>query len=291
VSLVYMYAVTLFIGFRLTGPFVIMVAKMLVGDVTRWCLVFLVIFMGFSTTFLALQSVPRYTWMHGWDQIFANMVNLYYIMLGNGDLATFVVDIALDWSNFFLIGSQILVAIYAVIMAVMMLNLLIAMMMDTYGDIKETTQILYMQYKAQIITSLEGEMGQSDWEKIAPYWIMDNGEPWLQMQIKNEFFLKETPLVQTVVAEPLPPEEPIKSAAEVFAEADINHDGTMSKSELQQFELRLRVQVEKELQSRYAGLLQSRQAPAAASSATSGYVDVRDFKGEGFSHAGQYNVD
>jgi len=280
------------LGFRLTGPFVIMVAKMLVGDVTRWCMVFIVMWLGFATTYLALQSVPRQIWMMGWDQMFANLVGLYYILMGNGDLTGFVVDIALDWSSFFLIGSQILVAAYSVLMAVMMLNLLIAMMMDTYGNIKDDTQILYMQYKAQIITSLEAEMGESDWDKVQPYWIMDNGEPWIQ--VKNEFFLKETPIQPAVaVAAPLPPPEPAKSAEEMFAETDVNHDGQISKSELGQFELRLRLQVEQELQQRYGHLLRRGHAssPSLHSSAGAGFVDVSAITGSGFSHAGQYRPD
>jgi len=290
VCLVYFYGVTLLLGFRLTGPFVIMVAKMLGGDVTRWSVVFIVMWMGFATTFLALQSVPRETWMHGWDQMWINLVNLYYILMGTGDLTGFVVDVALDWHSFFYIGSEILIAVYSVLMAVLMMNLLIAMMMDTYGNIKVATQILYMQYKAQIITSLENEMSAADWVKVTPYWIMDNDEPWLQMQQKNEFAVKEEPFVPAAPVVPLPPVE-TKSAAETFAETDANNDGTISKAELSQFELKLRLQVEQELQQRYAGLLaQRRPAPAPASSG-GGYVDVNSIKGEGFAHAGMYKPD
>jgi len=242
--------------------------------------------MGFATTFLALQSVPRQTWMTGWDQMWLNLVGLYAILMGSGSLTDFVSQVAQDWNMFFDIGAKILIATYSVLMAVMMLNLLIAMMMDTYAGVKETTQIQYMQYKAQIISSLENEMADKDWQSVAPYWIMDNGEPWLQMQIKNETFLQQTKgQTDTVrVIAPLPA-APVQSAEEMFAEADVNHDGTISKGELNNVEKRLRAQIERELQARY-GHLVTRAPPAQ-----SGFVDVHDIQGEGFARTGVYRVD
>jgi len=288
VSLIYLYAVTLLLGFSLTGPFVIMIAKMMSSDVTRWSVVFIVMWMGFATTFLALQSVPRQTWMTGWDQMWLNLVGLYAILMGSGDLNDFVLQIAQDWSSFFDIGAKILIATYSVLMAVMMLNLLIAMMMDTYAGVKETTQIQYMQFKAQIISSLENEMGDKDWQSIAPYWIMDNGEPWLQMQIKNETFLKQQKQdVATVVLAPAP-EVPQKSAEDMFAEADANNDGQISKSELGAVEARLRTQIEAELQVRYGQFLQRAAPPPQHQS---GFVSVHDIQGEGFARTGVYRVD
>jgi len=282
--LIYVYAVTLLLGFSLTGPFVIMIARMLAGDVTRWSVVFIVMWIAFATTFLALQCVPRQTWMTGWDQMWQNLVGLYYIMMGSGSLDLFVVGVAEDWSGFFVIGGQILIATYSVLMAVMMLNLLIAMMMDTFASVKEGTQIQYMQFKAQIISSIEAEMGDKDWQKVAPYWIMDNGEPWLQMQIKNETFLQQA---QAITTEPMiiEPEEPLQSAEEMFAEADANNDGTISKGELGAVEKRLRAKIEQELQQRYGHLLRGapQQPPAQ-----SGFVNVNDIQGEGFARAGVY---
>jgi len=293
VSLIYLYAVTLLLGFSLTGPFVIMISKMLAGDVTRWSVVFIVMWMGFATTFLALQSVPQQTWMSGWDQLWINLYGLYYILMGSGDLNMFVVQIAQDWSGFFDIGAKILIALYAVLMAVMMLNLLIAMMMDTYAVVKETTQIQYMQYKAQIISSLEAEMGPKDWQRVVPYWIMDNGEPWLQMQIKNETFLKQSQNL-SAVSEMLAPEpaKPTQTEGEMFSEADANNDGQISKSELVSAERRIRAQVEQELQQRYANLIQRAGAPHLQNqSSTAGFVNVNDIQGEGFSRPGVYRVD
>jgi len=294
VSLIYLYGVTLLLGFSLTGPFVIMVAKMMSGDVTRWSVVFIVMWMGFSTTFLALQSVPRQTWMTGWDQMWANLVGLYQILMASGDLNAFVMMIAQDWSLFFDIGAKMLIATYSVLMAVMMLNLLIAMMMDTYAVVKETTEIQYIQFKAQIISSLENEMGVKDWQNVAPYWIMDKGEPWLQMQIKDETFLK--PAVAAAggggefVVPTLPPAPvvPVKTADQEFAEADADHDGKISQQELKAKELKLRAQVEQELQQKYAHVINRVAAPPPTTQ--SGYVNVGDL-GDDFNRRGVYRVD
>jgi len=177
-------------------------------------------------------------------------------------------------------------------MAVMMLNLLIAMMMDTFAGVKDSTQIQYMQYKAQIISSIEAEMGENDWKSVSPYWIMDNGEPWLQMQIKNELFLQQQQQPQALATAEvieLEPEAPTKTADEMFAEADANNDGTISAKELDKVERQLRAQIEQELHNRYAHLLNRGAAPPPVTQ--SGYVSVHDIQDGGFGRAGVYRVD
>jgi len=294
VFLIYIYGVTLLLGFRLTGPFVIMISKMMASDVTRWCLVFIVMWLGFATTFLALQSVPQPTSLTGWDQMWINLVGLYQIMLGQGSLDDFVLTIAQDWRLFFDIGGKILIVIYAVLMAVMMLNLLIAMMMDTFAEVKETTQIQYMQFKAQIISSLENEMSDKEWQHVLPYWIMDNGEPWLQIQIKNESFLQQAVNLAAVNAALAPAPAPVvpkKTSTELFTEADVNNDGKISKSELASHEKRIRAQIEQELLQRWGHLMPRAGNRPQNATTTPGYVSVNDIQGEGFAHSGTVRVD
>jgi len=85
VMLIYLYALTLLLGFRLTGQFVIMIYKMLRNDVLRFCMVFFLFILGFATSFLALQSVPYPEPMSGWEQLFANVYGLFQVITSGVD--------------------------------------------------------------------------------------------------------------------------------------------------------------------------------------------------------------
>jgi len=262
-----------------------MIYKMAVNDVARFCLVFFLFILGWSTTFLALQSVPIPNAPTGWAQGFQNAYGMFQVITGGVDW-TFAQNVAGDWGGFFYIVSSFLQVFYAIVMLVMLLNLLIAAMGDTYGMVKTATEMEYVQYKAQIIMSLENEMGPSDWKKITPYWIMDKGLPWLQMQIKNQAFLTAGggQPVSVIAAAPPPPKQ---TSEQKFKEADADGDGAVSQTELAAFEKDLRTKLELEFLQRVA--LAQVQAPAPRSQASL-FVNAGDIQGDGFSHGGSGHV-
>jgi len=249
VMLIYLYAMTLLLGFRLTGQFVIMIYQMLRNDVLRFCMVFFLFIMGFGTSFLALQSVPYPAPVSGWSQMFQNLYGMFQLIAGGVDF-TFAGAVSQSWNGFFNGVGTVLQVFYAVVMSIMLLNLLIAMMGDTYGIVKEATEMEYIQYKAQIIMSLENEMSPNDWKKINPYWILDEGgRPWLQMQIKNQQFLQNNAATPIVAAAPVNQQ---KTADEKFKGADTDGDGNVSQAELEAFEKELRATLELEFLQRIA---------------------------------------
>jgi len=274
VMLIYLYAITLLLGFRLTGQFVIMIYKMLRNDVLRFCLVFFLFLLGFGTSFLALQSVPYPAPVSGWNQMFQNLYGMFQVIAGGVDF-TFAGSVSQSWNGFFNGVGTVLQVFYAVVMSIMLLNLLIAMMGDTFGIVKEATEMEYIQYKAQIIMSLENEMSPNDWKKINPYWILDeSGRPWLQMQIKNQQFLQNNAAGPIVMAA-----APVKTqtAEEKFKGADTDGDGNVSQAELEAFEKELRAKLELEFLQRIA-LGHSAPAPTSQPSL---FVNPSDIRGGG----------
>jgi hypothetical protein len=280
VMLIYLYAITLLLGFRLTGQFVIMVYKMLRYDVLRFCMVFFLFLLGFSTSFLALQSVPYPNAVSGWSQMGDNLFGLFSVLTSGVDF-DFTETVTKDWGGFFVGVSTVIQVFFSVVMLIMLLNLLIAMMGDTYGLVKEATEIEYVQYKAQIIMSLENEMSASDWKQITPYWIMDNGKPWLQMQIKNQQFLQNN--VGQVMMAPPPPQV---SAEQAFQKADADGDGSVSQAELEAFEKDLRSKLEVEFLQR--AVLGSMQPLPQAQPQL--FVNASEIKGGGFGREGVFSV-
>jgi len=284
VMLIYLYAITLLLGFRLTGQFVIMIYKMLRNDVLRFCLVFFLFILGFGTAFLALQSVPYPSPVSGWVQMFANLYGMFQVITGGADY-TFAGFVSQSWGGFFNGVGTLLQVFYAIIMTIMLLNLLIAMMGDTYGIVKEATEMEYIQYKAQIIMSLENEMSPKDWKNINPYWILDGGKPWLQMQIKNQQFLQNNASANNIGVAPAPPVK-VQSADEKFQGVDTDGDGNVSKEELAAFEKDLRARLELEFLQRIAlGQHQTREAQPSL------FVNASDIRGGGFARDGVFSVE
>jgi len=255
----------------------------LMRDVLRFCLVFFLFLMGFGTSFLALLRVPYPNAVSGWTQLFDNLYGLFQVITSGVDFG-FTDSVAQDWGGFFVGVSTVIQVFFSVVMLIMLLNLLIAMMGDTYGIVKEATEIEYVQYKAQIIMSLENEMSASDWKQIHPYWIMDNGQPWLQMQIKNQQFLQNN-VNQVAIA---PPPVPVQSSEEKFKSADADGDGNVSQAELEAFEKDLRAKLELEFLQRVA---QAGAGGQALQPQQSLFVNASEMKGNGFAREGVFSVE
>jgi len=276
------------VGFRLTGMFVIIISKMLRHDVARFLLVYAVLLLAFATALLTLESIngpPPQT--DGWTAMWNNIFNLFLFVVGSGQLTGFGTP-SNGWGGFFSIVFVVLVCIYVILIVIMELNLLIAMMSNTYNDAKEAAEYEKVQYQAQIIMSLEEEMSPGDWKGVTPYWIVDSGQPWLQLQIKNQEFLKqnasEGAMVQAIEAQHEKEAEETKEAK--FQKADTDGDGKVSQAELAAFEQSIRQKVELEVLARLAmggGGPQLKSQPSL-------FVKPSELQGSGFGRTDVYNA-
>lgn len=152
------YILFFFLGFRLTGPFVVMIFRMLVGDVLRFVSIYSVFLMGFSTAFYVLwgQSGPM-AYIHQLESNFLMMV---------GDFDTFYGHSSLSQNRVVAIFFMIF---YIVLVTILLVNLLIAMMGSTYSTISEAADKQWLLEWARIIYSLEHEMPVEQREKLK-YW-------------------------------------------------------------------------------------------------------------------------
>ncbi|CAF2890758.1 unnamed protein product [Rotaria sp. Silwood2] len=146
----YMFFFTM--PFRFTGPFVIMIYKMLFNDVLRFCIIYIIFLTGFSQCFFILFNG-----------------NDYYIE-----------------GPYPLVGALLLI-LYVVVISILLLNLLIAMMGDTYADVKKSAKKLWHLERARIALNIESRMSTSKRQlNINKYWIDVQGERYLQVEQVND---------------------------------------------------------------------------------------------------------
>eukprot|EP00455_Lapot_gusevi_P012680 TRINITY_DN1605_c0_g1_i4.p1 TRINITY_DN1605_c0_g1~~TRINITY_DN1605_c0_g1_i4.p1 ORF type:complete len:685 (+),score=183.66 TRINITY_DN1605_c0_g1_i4:122-2176(+) len=165
----WMYMLFFLLGFRLTGPFIVMMYRMLVVDVSRFTCLVLVFFMGFSQAMYVLFEDD------GAIAFAVRLKALFLAMLGDFDFDEYQ-------GNRFPVLAITLLVIFVVVVSIMLLNILVAMMGDTYGNITEEADKQWSLERARIMFSLQNEMTYD--EMMGPdyrYWTDLNGARYLQV--------------------------------------------------------------------------------------------------------------
>ncbi|XP_017777192.1 PREDICTED: uncharacterized protein LOC108563119 [Nicrophorus vespilloides] len=139
---------------RLTGPFVTMIYSMITGDMLTFGIIYIIVLFGFSQSFYflykgfpgvktSLYSTYPTTWMA-----------LFQITLGNYDYQ--------ELSNTTYPGvSKAVFALFMVFVPILLLNMLIAMMGNTYAHVIEQSEKEWMKQWAKIVISLERAIPQA----------------------------------------------------------------------------------------------------------------------------------
>ncbi|CAM2718816.1 unnamed protein product [Rotaria socialis] len=124
----YMFFFTM--PFRFTGPFVIMIYKMLFNDVLRFCIIYTIFLTGFSQAFFILFNE------NGFGGFLSSIKQCFLCLLGEFDL-----DYYIEGQH--PLPSVTLLIFHIVVITILLLNLLIAMMGDTYADVKKSARKLW----------------------------------------------------------------------------------------------------------------------------------------------------
>ncbi|CAF1277507.1 unnamed protein product [Adineta steineri] len=173
------YMLFFVMAFRLTGPFVVMIWEMLCNDVLRFFIIYAVFLAGFSQSFFILFD------NNGFPGFLVSVKQSFLGMLGDFDL-----DAYSDTSYHYV--SVTLLISYIIVVTILLLNLLIAMMGDTYGNVIEgATQIWHLE-RARIVFAIENEMTTE--ERNLPsnkYWTNVDGERYLQVEEIDEAYIRD----------------------------------------------------------------------------------------------------
>ncbi|XP_044575344.1 uncharacterized protein LOC123259139 isoform X2 [Cotesia glomerata] len=140
---------------RLTGPFVTMVYSMITGDMLTFGIIYMVVLFGFSQSFHFLyKGFPRVS-SSLFQSYHSTWMALFQITLGDysySDLSD------TTYPNL----SKTVFAIFMVLVPILLLNMLIAMMGNTYAHVIEQSEKEWMKQWAKIVVSLERAVSQKD---------------------------------------------------------------------------------------------------------------------------------
>ncbi|RHY61967.1 hypothetical protein DYB26_002165 [Aphanomyces astaci] len=171
----YFYFFFFLLGFRSTGPFIVMVLRMLVVDVGRFVVIYFFVLTGFGISLYVI--VDQRAGVSAW---FQRMKSL--------SLASFCSTFA--WSDFQTINvmqlsqlSELLVFTYLFMVAVVFLNLLIATMGNTYESIIEASEQQWYAERANIMSSMEITLSKTTRESNRMRYAVElEGERYLQVE-------------------------------------------------------------------------------------------------------------
>jgi len=200
---------------------------MITTDVARFLTIYLLILFGFSTSFFALSPQPEYSdWgLHELKLMGARIFEMFMCMLGDIDFEGHAASLAPN----FAIWGCILLLVHVLIVTILLLNMLIAMMGDTFHDVKERASFEWHMAYAQIIMSVESEVGHDFWKdesQYEPYWTIVDGNRYLQVQEVNPKWFED--------------QEKAVALMDKFQAFDVNKDGIVSTEEFETGMRRLR---------------------------------------------------
>ncbi|VDP40717.1 unnamed protein product [Heligmosomoides polygyrus] len=164
-------------GMKFVGPFVLMVYKIIVGDMLRFLLIYSVFILGFAQAFYVVfhsceMAEKEYQKKHGLREDdnyrgkFENIMDsprealMRMIIMSVGEFGAFYKNLN-DCKSRVALQGKIFFSIYELLVTLMLLNLLIAMMTRTYEKIAETEKEWKRQW-AQVILMLEQSLTNAE---------------------------------------------------------------------------------------------------------------------------------
>lgn len=133
-----------------TSYFTIMVQRILISDVSRFGFVVIILLVGFSSAMQLLYSgslFPPSTSMATRSQAF---YTLFLLLIGVGDVG-FLLEAPSSYSEVI----YILINLFLIICTILMLNILIAAMSDTYMSLSVNRTYLFLKMRMQAVLNVE----------------------------------------------------------------------------------------------------------------------------------------
>jgi len=156
--------------------------KMWFKDVARFMVIYVVALLGFALVFFTMEESVEASEAATFALFGELCLELFTLTMGEITLGEFVTRKDDTLGGLYQTLSMFLLLVYITLTTIMMFNLLIAMMGDTYAQIKEESLAIYLQLNAQVVIEMESSMSTSEWDKIKAekWWIDVQGERYTQ---------------------------------------------------------------------------------------------------------------
>nr|QDR50962.1 Inactive transient receptor potential vanilloid [Heliconius melpomene] len=140
---------------KLTGPFVTMIYSMITGDMFTFGIIYCIVLFGFSQSFYFLYKGFPNVQSTLYSSYYSTWMALFQITLGDysySDLGQ------TTYPNL----AKTVFALFMVFVPILLLNMLIAMMGNTYAHVIEQSEKEWVKQWAKIVVSLERSVSQED---------------------------------------------------------------------------------------------------------------------------------
>ncbi|XP_062515100.1 transient receptor potential cation channel subfamily V member 5-like isoform X2 [Corticium candelabrum] len=149
-------------GFRLVGPFVVMIYEMILVDVLRFVLIYVIFLIGFSQVFHFLLKDRAESFETAWG----SAMTLFQMTLGSFKYSELK-------KGKHVILVHILFMVFMILAGVLLFNMLIAMMAGTYQNITHRSYMEWRRQWAKIIMVLESSLSSSQRLKYQNMYSID----------------------------------------------------------------------------------------------------------------------
>jgi len=136
---------------KLTGPFVTMIFKMVTGDMFTFSIIFSIMLLGFSQAFFFIIKSHKEPELY--SEYYTTWIGLFHMTLGNYDYDQL-------GNTRYPTMAKIVFVLFQILIPILLLNMLIAMMGNTYGIVIESAEKEFLKAWAKVIMSLERSVTQ-----------------------------------------------------------------------------------------------------------------------------------
>ncbi|KAJ9445203.1 Transient receptor potential cation channel subfamily A member 1 [Diplonema papillatum] len=176
------YVLWLMLGFKQTGPFIIMIWKMLSTDMLQFLVIFITFQLGFTQAFHLVLNTDTEGTGYG-DVYFRHLKACFEVLLGQVDL-----NISAD-TSYPLVAYFVMVS-YVILVTILLLNLLIAMMSTTFSTIQDEADVIWNLEFSRMNLSLESELSHKERQKLK-WWTIVEGRRCFMLPMLTEEGKKE----------------------------------------------------------------------------------------------------
>ncbi|ORY31546.1 ankyrin [Rhizoclosmatium globosum] len=157
--LAYLHLLSFANGFSTTGPLLVIFKRIVIDDLPRWLTLYFALTLGFAAAmFLQMQS----TGITDWSTFLGSTVWIIRFLFNQGVYTDF-------WAASTPVVAQALFLVYSFVTVVLLLNVLIATLVETFNIVNRDSKRVWKVEFANLILDIDAHLSISDKQTYLPY--------------------------------------------------------------------------------------------------------------------------